>query len=825
MRRTRFMSWIFLVLSLAFFRVHDFRAALEAPLISLLPDYSKVVAPEVYGNPGPLGGLWKLYTLDRYVSAAQLDRMAQEAELRGDSQFMAFAALHLPAKEQGDHVFRFADRAVAMDPKLTWLYVCLLDRFHDEVGTADLAKQVGARIDKLLAWDADNSVPYLLRAQLIRVSAGKGWTAVSKDPARIRALLEQHLEWQREMKRAFARPRYETYALQRFALERKIMREHGWDHPLVLLMETGKIGYPVFDTREYATNILVLGIGAHAEAMGEVEKALNNYRQAARFGEIMRLQGHTYIEQLLGMANQRSAYLLMVPALEKAGQKSEAATIDYANKQALNELNVHWKDPLDQTSNYGWAALVMSLFAGLVWVFFLASLVSVTYVNAKRWIRREKKGRLYQVMTVGENYAPLLLFISSLVVALSYAPYAQNYSDYMDQAELSGKLNLWENIFPNFGMLYRPNLPLQDPYPGYFSFVLVSFLLLGLVALLGSLRVDINKKMSGDATSLAPPKGTFWRYTAVVAMVLAIGLVLWVENGPRVAPPTGRTGSIDSSGAPKALTENRANGALADAQKALDLYRAKRDESSAKEVKWRASDLLDMGFYFENQGNRSEARKMDEQALAMSRELGDDSLIAASLTQFASVLRYSGDLARARKLFEEALTLDCKSDDEDEAKFVLNQLADVLKSSGDKRRSGEIYQWALRIYGQEERANATKWALTFAGAILASQDDYAEAQSMYERAIALCRSNCDPDEVASIQYSIFGLYDSQARDLELAWDFAGARKVYELSLARSRKVGDQDGIAYARDSIENLPESEKVWADVKTLRDPFRPIP
>ena len=39
MRRTRFMTWFFLTLSLAFFCMRDFRVALETPLLFSLPAF------------------------------------------------------------------------------------------------------------------------------------------------------------------------------------------------------------------------------------------------------------------------------------------------------------------------------------------------------------------------------------------------------------------------------------------------------------------------------------------------------------------------------------------------------------------------------------------------------------------------------------------------------------------------------------------------------------------------------------------------------------------------------------------------------------------
>ena len=69
-------------------------------------------------------------------------------------------------------------------------------------------------------------------------------------------------------------------------------------------------------------------------------------------------------------------------------------------------------------------------------VFFILTLFCVVYVNAKRWIRPEQKGRLYQAVTIAENYAPILLFVSCLALYVTFSPYGQNFAHYMSGEEL-----------------------------------------------------------------------------------------------------------------------------------------------------------------------------------------------------------------------------------------------------------------------------------------------------------------------------------------------------------------------------------------------------
>jgi hypothetical protein len=520
MRRTRFMTWFFVVLSLAFFCVGDFRVALEAPLVALLPDVwtGDFGAAAVARKAGEWFAEWKrsawrfhlldwgtarilerLYTLERYVTPQQLRRLAYEAEQRGDSQFMAFAALHLPQDEMREDVLHLTDRAVEMDPKLTWVICFVVSRYAGDWGSEPFATSLRARADTLQKWDPDNAIPHVLRAGLIRAAREKNWTGVGTDHSKILKVLAQDLEWQKEMEAAFTQPRYDTYELRRFELERKVMLQRGWDHPVVTAMVfSGRMIPRLIDLRDYA-KLAVENIGSDAEAQGEMDKALRNYRLVARFGERVQLQHQSLIYDLLGIAIQRIAYERLVPALRKAGMEAEAAEVDYAFQQRKKDLEVQFVNPLSRTSNHAWSVLQVNLSAGLTWVFLILTLACLLYVNIGLRIRREKKGRLYEFVTVGENYFPVLLFMACLGLYLGYMPYARNLSFYMMTTEPFSSLDgLLEHSFP-FLAGFRPGvLPLENPFYPYAVFALAGLVLLVGVSLLAHWR---------GARKLAPSKG------------------------------------------------------------------------------------------------------------------------------------------------------------------------------------------------------------------------------------------------------------------------------------------------------------------------------
>ena len=460
MRKTRFMSMLFLVWSIAFFFVPDFRQGLQGPIFTLGPE-------------GDASWLEFAGT----IPPKKLAEAARVAEQQRDARTLAFVALHAPTVQEG---LRWADQAVAIDPNMTWVYLSLILPALDIKQNPPDVHALAVRLEK---WDPDNAVPYFFEGT--EISRRKNIELSPVLPAGLEAAAKE-TEWCQAMQKGYAAPRYDDYFGRRFGLERAWLEQNHLDKPAIVLLSTATYPIPnLFQIRHYA-NLLVEKYGKEAEEAGHLPQALGYYWTAEHMAERMRLSSGSLIEKLIAVAVQKIANKRLVPALRKAGQTDAAAALEMGEQQLDQQLaTLRGKDPLSQSVNYNWAALIVEIFAGLVAVFGALTVVCLVYVNAKRWVRPEVKGRLFQLLTVAENYMPVLLFLACAGLYLSYYPYAQNFHHYMTATgEIHDFEPLFFNVFPNYGgMPGQSALPIGNPFRPYAWYALVGLILAVLAAI------------------------------------------------------------------------------------------------------------------------------------------------------------------------------------------------------------------------------------------------------------------------------------------------------------------------------------------------------
>ena len=431
MPKMRVISWVLFTLSLAFFFVQDFRWALKMPYVE-----------------------WKNSPDALEIPPGRLQALAERAKQSHDADSLAFVALHTAI--DGGRDTALANEAVAMDPSLTWIYYQLAYRHRDyrgpgrpawEPAFAPILKDWTA---KLQAFDPQNAVPYLLEAEAIRDQTGK-FPDLNPPftPEKGEAIAKQ-AAWVAAMEKAYSAPRYDSYYVRRFDLERKVLRANGWVSPEKVLLFAFSLPIPnLLNIRSYA-NYKALYLAPKAESEKHHDDALRQYYTTALFGQRMQVEGATLIEQFMGAALDRIAAEPLEKALRKDGQNAQAELVAFSSRRFRRDHPASdARDPLAASSNQLWAILAAHILALLVASFCVATLLCAFYLNAKRWIRVQKRGRIFQFVTGTVNYLGVLLFLSCVGLFLVCVPYATNLHYYMTaQGEVRNLEPLFTNVYP-----------------------------------------------------------------------------------------------------------------------------------------------------------------------------------------------------------------------------------------------------------------------------------------------------------------------------------------------------------------------------------------
>ncbi len=455
MRSTRMMTWILLVLSLAFLCVPDFRWALELPFM----DY----------RLSGIEDLDKLFEKVRgwQVPESKVRSLQTRAEKSNDAKALAYVALHLPTAAES---FQTADKAVAIDPSVNWVGYFLVMKYMNAPGAS---AEVTRWLDRLEAAEPDNAFPYYLRATVIRSQNPRFPAAKYSKEGIDPSPFATQTAWLQAMSRAFAQPHYHPAPEDElFLLERSVLQREGWDTPMVLLADW--LSYPsanLLYMRDYA-NYKVHYLAPQAEKARNHAEAMRQYRETAALGQRMLLESNRLLDQLIGIALNRIAGDPLAEALKKDGKNDEAAAVSATLEQEKAGVGMVRRLRYTGTTQL-WDVILTHTLAWAVVFFGSVSLLLVLLVNLFARRAGEHPGPIFRFISVAENFMPIMFFASCVSLLVVYLPYGSNFRLYMSMPDPGPKMeNMAESIDP-----FWESIALSDQEAGFLSTPIQSWLL------------------------------------------------------------------------------------------------------------------------------------------------------------------------------------------------------------------------------------------------------------------------------------------------------------------------------------------------------------
>ena len=245
------------------------------------------------------------------------------------------------------------------------------------------------------------------------------------------------------------------------------------------------------------------------------------------------------------------------------------------------------------------------------------------------------------------------------------------------------------------------------------------------------------------------------------------------------------------------LQKGDAQGAIADLQKALEIFR-----------KWNATggerDTLNfLGDVYLTTGQYEKASPYFQQALKIAKEIakspdGDPVDVAYTLQYIGDVYDKQRQYAQALPIYQQALDifgdrLQSKKGDRDSLltsqSLTLSRMASIYFKSSQYDRALVGYQKMLAIAAERDDRIGKVQILNNIGVIYANQTEYAQALASYEQSLTLVRTLCcyRGDEAAIIN-NLSALYFSLGQNRRALEWADQASKIY-LKLSKESYVG------------------------------------
>jgi eukaryotic-like serine/threonine-protein kinase len=189
-----------------------------------------------------------------------------------------------------------------------------------------------------------------------------------------------------------------------------------------------------------------------------------------------------------------------------------------------------------------------------------------------------------------------------------------------------------------------------------------------------------------------------------------------------------------------------------------------------------------------NQGNLSAAKALYEQALAITRKVGDKRAIARELGNLGLIAAQEGDTASAEKIYAEALQDFGEAGDKHGMAVVTGNTGDLFHSEGRLGEALAEYRDALVLAREVGHKSSEAIDLQLIGNVLMEQGELSSAMQMFQQAAEIQRQINDKSYYAATLVSIGNLYRQRG-------DLDGAKKSYEEALSLRQQLGEKGSVA------------------------------
>lgn len=408
---------------------------------------------------------WRTIVKTDYRSLSpELQSILTKGERDHDAEALAFVAFRgLQSPESA----RLADEAVRLDSRLAWVYAIVAVR---EPTVPEIDRWVPA----LEQFDPPNALPYLIAAEKIDIDQ----ILRGSIPRRTK---DWAPAWQSAMAAAFKSARLDTYSSRRKELDRRVLVRYHVGDPELIVGDAwfyGLPSYSVSDAYRYAE--MVLASAQVLEAQGDTRAASERYLAIVRFGGLLDPEDSAWFSKRTQQAYTRLAALAANSSRPEeatfygflADRERNAEAEGYLSRRRRLSVNpvARWDADLARRSGE------VMLFCGAL---LLATLFAVVLRSRSLRLSSLRPGRLAIGVGISSSAA---LFVSGVVLRLSYQPYAEIVRRFVRDGDETGLSSLRDFLGRAYAPMGSGWLGPRQQYPLYFWFAVIFLCALTLLA-------------------------------------------------------------------------------------------------------------------------------------------------------------------------------------------------------------------------------------------------------------------------------------------------------------------------------------------------------
>ena len=214
----------------------------------------------------------------------------------------------------------------------------------------------------------------------------------------------------------------------------------------------------------------------------------------------------------------------------------------------------------------------------------------------------------------------------------------------------------------------------------------------------------------------------------------------------------------------------------------MEMPRGERENRAFADVLRRQGDLRGQ------LGEYNEARRMYEESLKISEEIGNKNGVAEALHKLGNLAYLTGEFDEARKLYEHSLKISEDIGDKRCVSRSLQQLGILAQDFGDYDEARKLYEHSLEIMDELDDESGMSSSLHQLGMLAQDIGDYDEARDLYELSLGIKEDLGDKSGMSSSLHQLGVLAQHTG-------DYDEARKLYQQSMNISQDLGDKRSMA------------------------------